>query len=152
APPAGPRLPPAAVRHRPPAHLTDPSLAVVQDRHTPRTLEKDMHLGRKPKVPFPKYHGRFRLVRTHGRVFAIPPHLPAEALVYSGEFLTHPEVVSAANLQEMQQRLARDAGPGGQVTAAPGAEADGVPVEFAGWLPIYRFSGDCGRHPQFRHT
>jgi len=27
-----------------------------------------------------------------------------------------------------------------------------VPVEFAGWLPIYEASGNCGRHPQFKHT
>ncbi len=27
-----------------------------------------------------------------------------------------------------------------------------VPVEFAGWLPIYEHAGNCGRHPQFRHT
>ncbi|MFM7149694.1 MAG: hypothetical protein ACKO23_07620, partial [Gemmataceae bacterium] len=26
------------------------------------------------------------------------------------------------------------------------------PVEFAGWLPIFEFSGNCGRHPQFAHT
>ena len=25
-------------------------------------------------------------------------------------------------------------------------------MEFAGWLPIYEKSGDCGRHPQFTHT
>jgi hypothetical protein len=27
-----------------------------------------------------------------------------------------------------------------------------VPVEFAGWLPIYTWSGNCGTHPQFTHT
>ncbi len=27
-----------------------------------------------------------------------------------------------------------------------------VPVEFAGWLPIYEHAGNCGRHPQFQHT
>jgi glycosyltransferase involved in cell wall biosynthesis len=27
-----------------------------------------------------------------------------------------------------------------------------VPVEFAGWLPVYEWSGNCGRHPQFTHT
>jgi hypothetical protein len=32
------------------------------------------------------------------------------------------------------------------------AAAAGVPVEFAGWLPIYEMSGNCGRHPQFQHT
>jgi glycosyltransferase involved in cell wall biosynthesis len=28
---------------------------------------------------------------------------------------------------------------------------DAAGVEFAGWLPIYELSGNCGRHPQFRH-
>ncbi|HLJ92054.1 MAG TPA: glycosyltransferase family 4 protein [Gemmataceae bacterium] len=29
---------------------------------------------------------------------------------------------------------------------------DAQPIEFAGWLPIFEYSGDCGRHPQFKHT
>jgi len=29
---------------------------------------------------------------------------------------------------------------------------ESVPVEFAGWLPIYEAMGNCGRHPQFAHT
>jgi glycosyltransferase involved in cell wall biosynthesis len=29
---------------------------------------------------------------------------------------------------------------------------DAVPVEFAGWLPIYKYMGNCGKHPQFAHT
>jgi glycosyltransferase involved in cell wall biosynthesis len=28
----------------------------------------------------------------------------------------------------------------------------GRPVEFAGWLPIYEVSGNCGTHPQFGHV
>jgi glycosyltransferase involved in cell wall biosynthesis len=43
--------------------------------------------------------------------------------------------------------------PGG---ADPGAQDSGaapdVPVEFAGWLPIFETAGNCGRHPQFTHT
>jgi glycosyltransferase involved in cell wall biosynthesis len=30
--------------------------------------------------------------------------------------------------------------------------ARGAPVEFAGWLPIFTVSGNCGAHPQFKHT
>jgi glycosyltransferase involved in cell wall biosynthesis len=29
--------------------------------------------------------------------------------------------------------------------------ADEIPIEFAGWLPIFEYSGRCGTHPQFRH-
>ena len=32
------------------------------------------------------------------------------------------------------------------------AARQSVSVEFAGWLPIFEFSGNCGRHPQFTHT
>jgi glycosyltransferase involved in cell wall biosynthesis len=32
------------------------------------------------------------------------------------------------------------------------ASRSAMPVEFAGWLPIYQFSGNCGTHPQFKHT
>jgi glycosyltransferase involved in cell wall biosynthesis len=30
--------------------------------------------------------------------------------------------------------------------------AAGAPVEFGGWLPIFFVSGNCGQHPQFKHT
>jgi glycosyltransferase involved in cell wall biosynthesis len=33
-----------------------------------------------------------------------------------------------------------------------GQGVESVPIEFAGWLPVYEFSGNCGRHPQFAHT
>jgi glycosyltransferase involved in cell wall biosynthesis len=29
---------------------------------------------------------------------------------------------------------------------------DKTPVEFAGWMPVYDATGNCGRHPQFKHT
>jgi hypothetical protein len=32
------------------------------------------------------------------------------------------------------------------------AARDAVPVEFAGWLPIFTTMGNCGKHPQFSHT
>ncbi len=32
------------------------------------------------------------------------------------------------------------------------AARDARPVEFAGWLPIFEVSGNCGTHPQFTHT
>ena len=31
-------------------------------------------------------------------------------------------------------------------------EGKPVAVEFAGWLPCFKFFGDCGNHPQFSHT
>jgi len=32
------------------------------------------------------------------------------------------------------------------------AARDRFPVEFAGWLPVFYWSRNCGRHPQFEHT
>jgi glycosyltransferase involved in cell wall biosynthesis len=32
------------------------------------------------------------------------------------------------------------------------ASRQSVLVEFAGWLPVFEFAGNCGRHPQFTHT
>jgi glycosyltransferase involved in cell wall biosynthesis len=32
------------------------------------------------------------------------------------------------------------------------SDTDATPVEFAGWLPAFALSGNCGRHPQFKHT
>lgn len=32
------------------------------------------------------------------------------------------------------------------------AALEAAPVEFAGWLPIFAWSGNCGTHPQFTHT
>jgi glycosyltransferase involved in cell wall biosynthesis len=31
-------------------------------------------------------------------------------------------------------------------------DSDAAPIEFAGWLPVFERSGNCGRHPQFKHT
>ncbi len=41
---------------------------------------------------------------------------------------------------------------GGARRERAGSSPGGVPVEFAGWLPVYRASGNCGQHPQFAHT
>ncbi|MBI1918175.1 MAG: glycosyltransferase family 4 protein [Planctomycetes bacterium] len=164
-----------------------------------------MHLGKRPKVPFPATHGPFHLIRILGRVFAIPLSLvpdpdPEEKLLL--DLIAHPDTLSASTLEEMQgviDALDEDArGPrtvghfegydlvryhGGLYGVPAGAGtvdlgtsqecaragvvrggsrqeiearirrlAGTTPVEFAGWLPIYKVSGDCGRHPQFTHT
>ena len=161
-----------------------------------------MHLGLRPRVPFPTSHREWGLIRTHGRVFALPPSVdPLEAL-RTGRLFTHPAVLSAATLEEMQSLIdgfdgvwerpavvadyrgydlvrfggaihgvprsagrvdlaaADDRRRAGVVSgktreaveAAIEAQRDEAPVEFAGWLPVYTRSGDCGRHPQFGHT
>ncbi|MBA4063033.1 MAG: hypothetical protein C0501_04865 [Isosphaera sp.] len=162
-----------------------------------------MHLGRRDKVPFPDSYRGFRLIRTHGRVFAFPPSADAERILRTrGLMFRHPAVLSAGTLEEARAVIdrfddqadrpeavgggggyeivrhrgalyavpsragevdldvaddRRRAGviPGGSVAeleaAVPRAEA-AAPVEFAGWLPVYLVSGNCGQHPQFAHT
>jgi glycosyltransferase involved in cell wall biosynthesis len=162
-----------------------------------------MHLGRRDKVPFPDSYRGFRLVRTHGRVFALPPAVDTERVLNTpGLMFRHPAVLSAPTLEGVQAAVDRfdprtlapeavdvDGGyeivrhrgalyavprgaggvdldvaddrrragviPGGSVEelgdAVPRAAA-ATPVEFAGWLPVYVVSGNCGQHPQFAHT
>lgn len=162
-----------------------------------------MHLGRREKVLFPEFYRGFRLIRTHGRVFAFPPALKVMRILHiPGLMFRHPAVLSAATLEEAQalvdqfderslvpevvrkvegydivrHRGAFYAVPSGavdldldipedrqQVGVISGTSpteleqavrriAAGEPVEFAGWLPIFSVSGNCGQHPQFKHT
>jgi glycosyltransferase involved in cell wall biosynthesis len=161
-----------------------------------------MQFGLRERVPFPETYKGFQLLRTHGRVYAIPYFLEAEDLLKYGRLQSHPAVLSAATLNELtaliddsdlsQYRpelaghcngyvlirhrgavygVPQSAGPldlnleedrrrEGVIAGANVAEVEAriraagraVPVEFAGWLPIYEFSGNCGTHPQFTHT
>lgn len=160
-----------------------------------------MPLGLRPRTPFPaEYKGR-QLIRTHGRVFGAPPFVEAEQALHSGKLLTHPAVISAATLGEVEaliddlddlaapqplgehrghdlfayagcaHAVPADAGPidltfpderrrAGVLTAASREQliglldrlAEATPVEFAGWLPVFARSGNCGAHPQFAHA
>ena len=160
-----------------------------------------MHLGARDRVHFPESYRGFRLVRTHGRVFAIPDAVDPAGVMHTGGLFTHPAVLSAATLDDVREVIDRfdDAAlrpeplgsfPGyelvrlkgvchavpvgttvdlhdpadrrraGVLSAASVAEleaairkgAAAAPVEFAGWLPIYEVSGNCGKHPQFAHA
>ncbi len=161
-----------------------------------------MELGLRERVLFPESYGDFRLIRTHGRVFAIPEFLDPDEVLHRGRLHTHPGVLSAPTLEEVQALIDDyDDTPyrpepvesfegyslvrkGGAVYGVPqsaglvdlnvdedrrragvvrGATLDEVreriraaretmPVEFAGWLPIFEWAGNCGKHPQFAHS
>jgi glycosyltransferase involved in cell wall biosynthesis len=79
----------------------------------------------------------YRLVRQGDHVYAIPesagtidPDLLEEHYRVS--------VHSGRTVEEVRALVERHRG--------------NVPVEFAGWLPIYEWSGNCGSHPQFKHV
>jgi glycosyltransferase involved in cell wall biosynthesis len=74
---------------------------------------------------------------------------------YRGELHGVPRIAGAVDLALVEERRRAGVVTGKsreEVQAQFQARLDGVPVEFAGWLPIYERSGDCGRHPQFTHT
>jgi glycosyltransferase involved in cell wall biosynthesis len=82
------------------------------------------------------YEG-YNLVRLRGTYHGIPP-AARWADLYQEEERRLAGVMSGDTLEEVQATIRR--------------ALDAVPVEFAGWLPIYENSGNCGRHPQFKHT
>jgi glycosyltransferase involved in cell wall biosynthesis len=120
-----------------------------------------MQLGMKKKTILPRTYKGFHVVRSHGRVYGIPPFLDPEDLHADGRPYSHPAILSASTRPELEARIDREATSSGldfpgtykedeRVSCRSSDEA--VPVEFAGWLPVYQFSGNCGRHPQFGHT
>ncbi|GIW79769.1 MAG: hypothetical protein KatS3mg105_1576 [Gemmatales bacterium] len=156
-----------------------------------------MQSGPRPRIDFPACYKGYDLLRTHGRVFAIPPGLEWEK--WSVERLArHPAVVAASSLEEIPSRpgsagafavsagirggnwrattccdcganTSRCRNVSGQsiwisrtnaaekgVLSAGSLEAireqvereeKAEPIEFAGWLPIFRRWGNCGQHP-----
>ena len=160
------------------------------------------HLGMRPRVFFPDTYRGFHLLRTHGRVYAIPLSLDPEELLRNGQLFANLAVLSAASLEELQALIDRRGGTPeepkvvghcrgytlirrrGKVfgVSALGQwvnldlpeecrragvlsadtveelqerlvrEQTAIPIEFAGWLPVYETSGNCGQHPQFTHT
>jgi glycosyltransferase involved in cell wall biosynthesis len=54
--------------------------------------------------------------------------------------------------EERRQAGVMDGPSRAEVEARVGELASTNPVEFAGWLPIYDVSGNCGKHPQFTHS
>ncbi len=63
-----------------------------------------MNMGRRDRVPFPASYKDFHLIRTHGRVFGIPPSLSHEGLLESGMLFKHPAILSAPTLDAMRER------------------------------------------------
>jgi glycosyltransferase involved in cell wall biosynthesis len=77
------------------------------------------------------------LVRHRGSPYGVPQSAGRVNLNLEDE-RQRAGVIGGASFDEIRERI----------HAARGA----VPVEFAGWLPVYEFSGNCGTHPQFRHA
>ncbi|HEV3439110.1 MAG TPA: glycosyltransferase family 4 protein [Gemmata sp.] len=90
--------------------------------------------------PLPTEVGRcegYDLVR-HGAVFYAIPHGEGVVDLDLEEDRQRAGVISGASAEEVRERLR--------------IIREAVPVEFAGWLPIFKSMGNCGQHPQFTHT
>jgi glycosyltransferase involved in cell wall biosynthesis len=102
--------------------------------------------------PFPETYKTYTLKRTRGRVYAIPPGLDVDWFVETGLIFTDPAVISANTLDAVRAQIDAAGQLAHEPPSASPPAAAGRPVEFAGWLPIYRVSGNCGKHPQFAHV
>jgi hypothetical protein len=96
------------------------------------------HFDARAYLPEPvgSYAG-YELLRHRGSVYGVPRAAAGVDLNLEEE-RWQAGVLRGATPEEVRDRI----------RGARGA----VPVEFAGWLPIFEFSGNCGRHPQFKHT
>jgi glycosyltransferase involved in cell wall biosynthesis len=161
-----------------------------------------MHLDARPRMLFPEEYKGFHLIRIFGRIYGIPPFFDPEEILYRNLLRSHPAILSAATLKEMEEcidafdpalyarevlgqcdgyelvryrdsvlgippragavdlELEEDRRRAGVIQGGSREEVEerirrarDLPrVEFAGWLPIFEYSGNCGRHPQFTHT
>jgi len=84
------------------------------------------------------YQG-YSLVHYRGFFHAVPQLAGPVDLNLEEECL-HAGVIHGETCEEVQERITRV------------RNSDAVPIEFAGWLTIFEHAGNCGRHPQFKHT
>jgi glycosyltransferase involved in cell wall biosynthesis len=88
----------------------------------------------------PEFAGSYQgytLVRYRGSVYGIPLAAGKVDLDEEEDCL-HAGVIRKRTPEEVEECIDR--------------VRETIPVEFAGWLPIYQLSGNCGKHPQFTHT
>jgi len=79
----------------------------------------------------------YRLVRHSNRIFGVPQRYDSLDLNWE-EDRSRDGVVSAETLDELHERIR--------------VHRNSAPVEFLGWLPTFKWFGNCGAHPQFGHT
>jgi glycosyltransferase involved in cell wall biosynthesis len=116
--------------------LTHP--AVLQAATFPE-LESLIDLRQNAPV-YQRHAGSFEghvLIEHRGSWYGVPEQTGSVDLDQAEE-VEQAGVVRGQTLEEVRQciRRAREA----------------VPIEFTGWLPVVRLMGNCGLHPQFKHT
>ncbi len=84
-----------------------------------------MPFGLRPRAPFPLYYRGFRLIRTHGRVYALPASVEPKAAVVTGVLFSHPAALAAATAEELQLLITMKTFPDGPEQPSVVAECDG---------------------------
>jgi hypothetical protein len=159
-------------------------------------------LRTRPTPTYPPTYNGYQIVRSRGRLFAVPPFLDVDDTIRRGAWTSHPAILSAATRADLETQI--DSASIGRVQPEVVGECkdydivryrgnffgvpkiakqvdldlhetrqlagvirarsalelrericnlrESVPVEFAGWLPVFEVYGNCGRHPQFEHT
>ena len=79
----------------------------------------------------------YSLVRHSNRIFGVPQRYGSVDLNWE-EDRARDGIVSADSLDEVRERIRM--------------HREAAPVEFLGWLPTFKWFGNCGAHPQFGHT
>ncbi len=79
----------------------------------------------------------YSLVQHAGRIFGVPQRYGSLDLNWE-EDRSRDGVVSAESLEVVHERIQ--------------TLREASPVEFLGWLPTFKWFGNCGAHPQFGHT
>jgi hypothetical protein len=131
-----------------PLHLGDPEVLVDDGtlfKH-PAILSADCleelkeivdHLDEQATQPQVVQHcAGYDLVRHRGVLYGVP-HGAGDIDLDVPEERQRVGVPTGGTAEEIERRFQ--------------AAAAARPVEFTGWLPIYRFAGNCGQHPQFGH-
>jgi glycosyltransferase involved in cell wall biosynthesis len=84
-------------------------------------------------------YGEYNLFRYRGFFYGVR-QLAGPVDLNLEEECQHAGVICGETCEQVQKHI----------NGAP--QTDAAPVEFAGWLPVFERSGNCGRHPQFKHT
>ena len=61
-----------------------------------------MQLGMRPRVPFSLFFRGFRMILTHGRVYALPAYVEPKEVVVTGVLFSHPAALAAATREELE--------------------------------------------------
>jgi glycosyltransferase involved in cell wall biosynthesis len=88
-------------------------------------------------VEFVETIGRWNILGFQGRYYGVPHELSAVDLAGNTSHRNDKRIIKSESLESLQAMLRE--------------WARSTPVEFIGWLPVFKQFGNCGSHPQFLH-